>query len=278
MSHRTAVLTLMVTALLWSVGGLLIKSVQWHPLAIAGTRSAIAAVMLWAWLRRPKFTWSLNQICAAIAYVATVFLFVIATQMTTAANAIFLQYTSPIYVALVGPFLLGERARRADWICVVGAILGIGLFLKDDFTPTGGWGIAAALGSGLSFASVVIFLRREKDGSPLTALLLGNIAAALIGLPFAIGTEPNEGAWLPLIVLGVFQLGLPYLLYGLAIPKVTALEAILIPMLEPILNPLWVGFFCGEIPGAWSLAGAGLVLASVLFRAVSSRVESSKNP
>jgi drug/metabolite transporter (DMT)-like permease len=245
----------------------LIKSVEWHPLGIAGARSGIAAVILWIWLRRPQFSWSINQLGAAVAYVGTVALFVAATRWTTAANAIFLQYTAPIYVAVAAPLVLGERARRADWVCVAIAVAGIALFLKDDFTPAGGWGIVAALGSGLSFATMVIFLRREKDGSPLSALLLGNIAAALVGLPFAIIDPPPPGAWLPLVQLGVLQLGIPYLLYGIAIRRVTALEATLIPMLEPILNPLWVGMVHGEIPGPWSLAGAALVLLAVLFRA-----------
>jgi drug/metabolite transporter (DMT)-like permease len=270
MTHRSAVSILMLVAVLWSLGGVLIKSVEWHPLGIAGARSGIAAVILWAWLRRPQFSWSVNQVGAALAYVGTVSLFVIATQWTTAANAIFLQYTAPIYVAIAGPLVLRERARHADWICVGVAVAGIALFLKDDFTPTGGWGIVAALGSGLSFATMVIFLRREKDGSPLSALLLGNVAAALLGLPFAIAQPPPGGAWLPLLGLGVVQLGIPYLLYGIAIRRVTALEATLIPMLEPILNPLWVGLVHGEIPGVWSMAGAALVLVAVLFRALGS--------
>ena len=258
----------MLTAVLWSLGGVLIKSVEWHPLGIAGTRSAIAAVILWIWLRRPQFTWSFNQVGAAVAYVGTVLLFVMATQWTTAANAIFLQYTAPIYVAIAGPLVLRERSRRVDWICIGMAIAGIGLFFKDDFTVTGGWGIAAALASGLSFATMVIFLRREKDGSPLSALLLGNIAAALVGLPMVIVAPPPAAALLPLLALGVLQLGIPYLLYGLAIRRVTALEATLIPMLEPVLNPLWVGLVIGEIPGPWSMAGAGLVLLAVLIRAL----------
>ena len=266
MTHRVAVSLLVFAALLWSLGGVLIKSITWHSLGIAGTRSAIAAFLLWAWLRRPQFSWSLNQIGGAIAYVLTVGLFVIANQWTTAANAIFLQYTAPIYVAIAGPLLLGEPARRADWFCVFLAIGGIALFLRDDFTPTGGWGIVVALGSGLSFACMTIFLRREKDGSPLSALLLGNIGTALLGLPFMISAPPPPEAWGSLALLGVFQLGIPYILYGLAVRKVTALEAILILMLEPVLNPIWVGLVHGEVPGVWSMAGAALVLFAVTMR------------
>ena len=268
MSHRVAVSLLVIAALLWSLGGVLIKSINWHPLGIAGTRSAIAAALLWTWLRRPQFSWSVNQIGGAISYVGTVVFFVIANQWTTAANAIFLQYTAPIYVAIAGPIFLGERALRADWICAFLAIGGIALFLGDDFTPTGGWGIVVALLSGLSFACMTIFLRREREGSPLSALLLGNIGTAVLGLPFMIAAPPPPSAWALLALLGVFQLGIPYILYGIAVRRVTALEAILILMLEPVLNPIWVGLVHGEVPGAQSMAGAGLVLVAVGARSI----------
>ena len=266
MTHRSAVLLLVASAVLWSLGGVLIKSIEWPSLAKAGGRSAIACVLLVCWLRRPKFTWSASQIGAALAYAGTVSLFVVANDRTTAANAIFLQYTAPIYVALFGSWLLGEPARRIDWICIVIALAGIALFFCDQFSPRGLTGILAALASGMSFGVMVMLLRKERDTSPASALLLGNILTAAIGLPFAIGhplTAPEAGA---LALLGVVQLGIPYILYSLAIRHVTALEAILVPMLEPILNPLWVDLAKGERPGPWSLAGGALVLGAVLLR------------
>ena len=266
MTHRSAVLLLVASAVLWSLGGVLIKSIEWPSLAKAGGRSAIACVILLVWLRRPKFTWSASQIGAALAYAGTVSLFVVAIDRTTAANAIFLQYTAPIYVALFGSWLLGEPARRIDWICIVIALGGIALFFCDQFSPRGLTGILAALASGVSFGVMVMLLRKERDASPASALLLGNILTAAIGLPFAIGhplTAPEAGV---LALLGVVQLGIPYILYSLAIRHVTALEAILVPMLEPILNPLWVDLAKGERPGPWSLVGGVLVLGAVLLR------------
>src|SRR4051812_12201261 len=102
MKHRAAVALLVLTSILWSLGGVLLKSVQWHPLAVSGARSAVASIVFLIWLRRPRFTWSATQIGIALAYFATVSLFVVANQWTTAANAIFLQYTAPIYVAIAG--------------------------------------------------------------------------------------------------------------------------------------------------------------------------------
>jgi drug/metabolite transporter (DMT)-like permease len=266
MSHRSAVLLLIITSVLWSFGGVLIKSVDWPSMAKAGARSAIAAAIMWGWIKRPQFTWSWTQIGAAVAYVGTVALFVIANDRTTAANAIFLQYSAPIYVALFGGWFLGEKTRRLDWLCIVIALFGIGLFFRDQLDPKGMVGIIVALASGVSFAIMVMLLRKEKEGSPESALLLGNLLAAAIGLPFGVGHSLSAPQWATLGVLGVVQLGIPYILYGIAIRRVSALEATLIPMLEPILNPIWVALAKGEIPGPWSLAGGGLVLGAVLLR------------
>ena len=269
MRHRSAVILLLITSVLWSLGGVLIKSVEWPSLAKSGARSFFAALILWAWIRKPVFTFSRVQITAAIAYTGTVALFVIANDLTTAANAIFLQYTAPIYVALLGQWVLWEMARRIDWVCIGVALCGIALFFRDDFDTRGAWGIAAALGSGLSFAVMVLCLRVEKDRSPATSLLLGNILTVLIAIPsaFAAGLPSGKACGI-LAVLGVFQLGIPYVMYSISVQRVTALEAILIPMLEPILNPIWVALQRGEVPGRWSIGGAFLVLAAVGLRAI----------
>lgn len=264
--HRTAVLLLLATALMWSLGGVLVKSIDWPSMAKAGARSAIGCVVLLAWLRRPRFTWSPTQIGAALAYSATVTLFVIANDRTTAANTIFLQYTGPIYVALLSPWVLGERARRSDWLCIAIALAGIALFFRDQFSPRGLSGILCALGSGLAYGTMIVLLRKERDASPASALLLGKMFTAVIGLPFAIGHPLPSTQVGMMVVLGVVQLGLPYVLFSIAIQRVTALEAVLLPMLEPILNPLWVALARGEWPGRWSLAGGSLVLGAVVVR------------
>ena len=258
----------MITSVLWSLGGVLLKQVHWHPMAKAGTRSAIAAVVIFAWMGRPRFTWSANQILGAAAYVGTVCFFVIATDLTTAANAIFLQYTAPAYVALLGARMLGERTQPRDWLCIALAVAGVAMLCRDGFSTNNMPGVVAGLASGFSMALMVIFLRREKDGSPAASLLLGNIASAVIGLPFGFGHMPDAAEWGVLLMLGVLQLGVPYILYGLAIRRVTAIEGILLPMLEPVLNPLWVFLFLHERPGAWTLAGAMLVLGAMLTRAL----------
>ena len=263
-----AIALLLGTAILWSLGGLLIKWVSWNPIAIAGTRSAIAALFMLALLRRPHFTWSPAQVGAMIAYAAAVILFVVANKLTTAANAILLQYTSPIYAALLGAWLLGERATWLDWGTIAVTMGGIALFFLDDLSASGLWGNVCAIASGVTYACLVVLLRKQKEGSPLESVLLGNALAALIGFPFTLGTSPNPSGWAVLLILGVVQLGLPYTLYSLAIKHVTALEAILIPAIEPILNPLWVFLVMGEAPGPWALLGGFIVLVSVTTRCI----------
>ena len=242
-------LLLLLASLCWSLGGVLIKSIDWPPMAVAGGRSAIAIPLMLIFVGRPKFTFSAAQIGGAVGYALTVVLFVFATRMTTAANAIFLQYTAPIYVAILGRWYLNERALRIDWLVIVVALGGIALFFMDRLTVSGFWGNIVALGSGIAFASVAIFLRKEKAGSPVTSIILGNIIVAVAGAPFMLQTSLGVGDGWRLLLLGTVQLGLPYVFYAAAIKHVTALEATLIPLLEPVLNPLWVMLALGERPG-----------------------------
>jgi drug/metabolite transporter (DMT)-like permease len=262
------VLFLLLASLLWSTGGLLIKSAQWNALGIAGARSLIAAATVYGLMPRPRFTFSAVQLGGAVAYAATVAFFVVANKLTTAANAIFLQYTAPIYIALFGAWFLGERATRLDWGLIVVAQIGIALFFCEHLSSHGFWGNLCALASGLGYASLVLLLRKQKDSSPIESVLLGNLLTVLVCLPFAWGSYPS-GQTLPwLLIMGVFQLGIPYVLYARAIQHVKALEANLISLIEPVLNPLWVMLVLGEKPTAWALAGGLLVLGAATLRGV----------
>lgn len=259
-------LLLLLAAVLWSLAGVLIKSVHGHPMALAAARSAIAIPVMLACIGRPHFSFSRAQIGGAIGYALTVALFVFATRMTTAANAIFLQYTAPIYVAIIGRWYLGERALPIDWLVIAIALTGIALFFVDKLSVSGFWGNIVALASGLAFASLVLFLRKERAGSPVTSALLGNAIVAIAGLPFLLRADFSATDLRLLLVLGVVQLGLPYVFYATAIKHVTALEATLITLIEPVLNPTWVMLALGERPGRWAILGGILVLGAVLTR------------
>jgi drug/metabolite transporter (DMT)-like permease len=268
MERRTAVVSLILAALCWSIGGVLIKGVAWHPMAIAGVRSFIAAGVILLAFGRPRFTWSFPQIGGALAYAATSILFVTSTKLTTAANAILLQYTAPTFAALFGIRYLGEHPRRSDWIALGVVMGGMILFFLDRLSFAGFWGNISALASGITFAWMALFMRKQKDASPVESVLLGNLLTGLAGIPFMTGDLPDAAGWLRLIVLGVVQLGLAYVFFTRAIRSVTALEALLIPTLEPVLNPVWTMIFIGEVPGGMSLCGGAIIIGAVLGRGI----------
>jgi drug/metabolite transporter (DMT)-like permease len=270
-SRHAAIGLLLLAATLWSVGGLGIKQVEWNAPAIASVRGALAALTMLVWLRgRTRFTWSRWQLGAALSYAAVTVLFAYANKMTTAANAILLQYTAPVYIALLAPRLLGERGRPGDWVAVAITLGGMVLFFFDELDARGWTGNFLAVASGLALALMVLFLRKQKDGSPLESAVLGNVLAALIGLPFVHGPWPDVTGWLWLITLGVVQLGVSYIAYARAVRGVSALEGTLLLMLEPILNPIWVMLALGERPGKYAILGGAIVLGTVAWRAVHS--------
>jgi drug/metabolite transporter (DMT)-like permease len=256
-----------LTAILWSLGGVLIKSIQWHPIAIAGLRSAFASLAIFAFLRKPKFIWTSTQWGSALAYVATVMLFVSATKMTSAANAILLQYTAPVYVALFSFWFLREKITRRDWITVAVVLCGMSLFFLDKLSSDHLMGNFLAIASGVAFAWLALFLRKQHGHSVMESLLLGNIITAIVALPVMLSVPTDGRSLATAAFMGVVQLGLPYILYGMAIKNVTALEAILIPVIEPILNPIWVIIVTGEAPSSMAILGGLIVIGAVTTRA-----------
>jgi drug/metabolite transporter (DMT)-like permease len=278
-AHRVAIFQLFAAAICWSLGGLLIKSIAWSPLAVAGGRGLIAAAFLLLVHRGLRFHFSRWQVLGAIFYAACTVLFVSATKLTTAANAILLQYTAPVWVALLGAWILGERARRIDWWTIGVVLIGMALFFGHSLELRHTLGNVLAVASGVAFAAMTVALRRQKDGSPVESIILGNLLAFAIGLPWLLQAPalPVIG-WGALLALGVVQLGVSYWLYSRAIRQVTALEAVLIPVIEPILNPVWVLLVHGETPSGWALAGGVVVLGGVTARALVSLRQAPDRP
>jgi drug/metabolite transporter (DMT)-like permease len=271
-ARARAVSQLVLCALLWSLAGVLIKSADWPPLAVAGARGLIAGVFLAAInAKRLRFTWSRLQIAAAVAYAGCTILFLVATKLTTAANAILLQYTAPIWIALLGAWLLREPATRTDWAAIVAILGGMGLFFSGDLRFAGALGNFLAVLSGVFFAAMTMLLRKQKDASPLESIILGNLIAFAVGLPFMLrAPAPSPTCWLMLGLLGVVQLGLAYQLYSRAIRHVPALQVVLVTVLEPILNPTWVLLAIGERPSPRALVGGAIVLGASTLRSIAS--------
>jgi drug/metabolite transporter (DMT)-like permease len=269
-NHTRAVLLLTIAIVLFSTSGVLIKISSWQAITLNAARSIIAAAVIWAYLRRPNFTWSRAQVGGAVAYALMIITFVQATKWTTAANAVFLQFTAPVWVAIFGIWLLGERPQRIDWVTMAAIGAGMLLFFGDNLSLSGYWGNMLAIFSGMCMALMLIALRKQKDGSPAETILLGNLLAAVIGLPFIfILDEPVNVREISIILyLGILQLGVPFIILTVAIKQLKALETILIQTLEPILNPIWVFLLIGETPTNLALAGAGIVTTAVTVRAI----------
>jgi drug/metabolite transporter (DMT)-like permease len=263
-----AVLLLIAAAVLWSLAGVLIKWVSLSGMAVAGIRSAIALPVLIAFFGMKAVNRSPYQLLGAVCYAATVILFACATKLTTAGNAILLQYTAPVYVAMLSGWLLKENIRWFDWVAIAVTLCGMGLFFLDQLSAGGMMGNIMAIASGISFAAMIVCMRKQKDASPSGSAIMGNALTALVCLPWMIDSSPGVMDWTGLLLLGVFQLGLSYTCYTIAIKNVSALEGILIPVLEPILNPLWALIFMGETVGPWALLGGTVVILSIVIRSV----------
>ena len=265
--ERVGVLLIASAALLWSTAGVGIKALADPPLKVVFFRSAIAAVVLLLYFR-PRLRRLTPGFLAGIAcYAACLVSFVTATKWTTAANAIFLQYTGIIWVLLLSPLVVREPLRGRDVAAIAVAFAGMALFFVGKFDPRGRAGDAVALLSGLFFAGLVLSLRRERGVGAEAVVAWGNVVTSAAVLPFVasdLTLTPRSAA--VYLFLGVFQLAGAYALFVRGIRHVTATEASLVGMLEPIANPIWVFLFLGEKPEATSLAGGLVVLGAIAWR------------
>jgi drug/metabolite transporter (DMT)-like permease len=273
-------LLLVATAVLFSTGGVAIKAAALTGWQIASFRSGVAAAALLLLLPEARRGWAWRMVPVSAAYAATLVAFVLANRLTTAANAIFLQSTAPLYVLLLAPWLLGEKVRRSDAAYIVAIVGGLALFFVARepavrTAPSPREGDLLALGSGVFYAFMLLGLRwlgrgRPSGDSGLATVALGNILAFLAALPMALGARaavPAAGAAdvAVILYLGVAQIGLSYYCLTRAIRHVTAFEATAILLIEPALNPVWVWLVHGEKPGVWALCGGGLILFATLL-------------
>ena len=255
-------------ALLWSTGGVGIKALADPPLKVAFYRSAFAAAALFLILRPRVRRWSPAFLAALATYAACLISFVVATKWTTAANAIFLQYAGVVWVLLLSPVVVGEPLRASDAATVAVALGGMALFFVGRFGP-GGLGDLMALASSFFFAGLVLSLKREGEGAE-AAVTWGNVLAVLALFPFVFRDLSLSSASAAILAfLGVVQLACAYVLFVRGLKHVTATQASLIGMVEPVANPIWVFLFVGERPSVFALAGGAVVLGAIAWRSLS---------
>jgi drug/metabolite transporter (DMT)-like permease len=278
--HSSARLAVLTGAILLSTGGAAIKLCSLTSWQVAGFRSAVAALAL-LWLApATRRDFDRSALLAGLAYAGTMILFVLANKLTTAANAIFLQSTAPLYIALFAPWLLGEPARRGDLLLMAVMGLGLGLFFvgqQPSFAsapdPLRGNVIAAL--SGVTWALTVMGVRwisRDPTRSIGAMLVTGNVLASVICLPLALPVHAASMTdWAVVTYLGVLQIALAYILVSSGLRHLTALEGMLLLLLEPVLNPVWAGLIQGERPNAWSLLGGAIILAATVGNGLRTR-------
>ncbi len=273
----TGTSAILLAALLWSSGGLFIKLAPMPGLLVVAGRALVTSVFYFAVLKPDlrRASWR-----TAVAYAGMILTFVCATKLTTAANAIVLQYTGTAWVLVLAPRLLGEQLRRIDVVTVLACLGGVALCMTDEppslaTLPHAAAGNVLGAVSGLFYAATVVGMRRDaRPGTQHDAqasVTLGNLLAMLIALPLSLGDLPRLASWrsvLVLLWLGLLQMGVSYLLFLRGLRTVPAVTATLLALLEPAALPLWVLLGTGERPGMGSMAGGAVVLGALAGRAL----------
>ncbi len=264
---RRARLSLLFAAVLWSLAGIFIKFLSLPPLTIVFYRSLFASLFFAFFVRRSIAVPRVALLVSALAYTAAISAFVSANKITTAANAIALQYTAPMFVFMIVHFLFGEKITGASWISLVLGMLGIAVICVGSAGQPDAAGVMIALLSGLLFSIYMVSLRFLKEFNPGTLTFLNNLVCCLILLPL-VGSELSlslKEGWI-VAVMGVVQLGIPYWLFSKGLEQISVQEASLIVLIEPVLNPLWVALIVGELPSGATLVGGLCIVGSLAFR------------
>ena len=276
--RNQARLQALAAAVLFSTGGAGIKVESFNAAQVSMLRSGIAALVLFLWLRG-RIDWNARTLLAGVVYSGTLSLFVAATKLTTAANAIFLQSTAPLYLFVLAPLMLHERVHRRDAVYLAAAGTGMVFCFLGKNEPSGTasdpvFGNWLAAASGLVWALTLLTLRRigreDSDGyATVGAVVAGNAFACLAAAPFAwpLASAP-AGEWMTVVYLGVFQIGLAYVCLGGAIRRLPALEVSLLLLLEPVLNPVWTWLIRGEAAGSWTILGGAVIITATAVKVV----------
>lgn len=262
-----AMLGVVLCAAMWSIAGIFIKLLPWNAFVIAGIRSLLAGGVAFAYLRisGQRLTVNRRTLSAGVALCLTMTFFVLSNKLTTAANAIVLQFTAPVFIMVISVLFLGKRFTAADVIAVVITLGGISLFFFDKLESGGMLGNFVALGAGAAFACYYISLGSSNGGERLSVIVIANALTFVVSIPFLFLAPPRltGSSVLCILILGIVQLGIPYVILARAAEYCPPLACSLLGAVEPLLNPVWVFLFDGEAPGVWALLGGGVVIVTI---------------
>jgi DME family drug/metabolite transporter len=274
-------LLVFAAAIIWSTGGLFIKWTSLSGLELSFGRSLCAAITVALFTHREGFGLNRVTALASLLYAALLLLFVLATKETTAANAIFLQYTAPVYVLILEPVFYKEKFRQRDLLTVVACVIGMSLFFVGKLRPQDVTGNLLALASGVCFACYFLLLRhsRSRDVNRASSVIYGNLLVVLIAAPagLAVLSNINRHDALSVLYLGVVQIGLAYTLFTLGMARgIRSLDAGIVGYIEPVLNPIWVFLVIGERPSKWAVLGGLIIVSAVVVHTTVKAKESKK--
>jgi drug/metabolite transporter, DME family len=271
--HQKGLLAVLLTAILWSTGGLFIKLISLTAMQLSFFRCLIAAIVFAIVFRKTVFSYNKLTLLNAFLYSIVLITFVLATKTTTAANAIFLQSTAPIYVFIFEPLINKTSYRRIDLITIFICFLGMFLFFTGDISPGHMEGNIIALCSGLAFASFFLGMKKNKPEYQLNSIFYGNVIVALFCIPFLFSMDILSFSDLWMVsFLGIFQIGLAYAIFTYGLKRVLAIEASLISLIEPVLNPVWVFLGYGEIPSLSAILGGIIIISAITVRTLISEI------
>ena len=282
------VILILFAVLLWSTGGLFIKLTTLDAFAVNCGRSLLAALTVAVFTYKKGLKLDRFTLLSAFLYAGTLTCFVYANKTTTAANAIFLQYTAPVYILILAPFILKEKFRATDLITVIVCLAGMSLFFLEPQNAANKlatnvfWGNVSALTSGVFFGFYFVLLRHPKSlqKNPALSVFYGNIIIVLLMLPIVFSNPPaqiSSNDILAILFLGIFQIGVAYILFTHGIAGgVRSLDASIIGFIEPLLNPVWVFLFIGERPSIWAILGGIIIIAAIIFHTIVQNKRSDK--
>ena len=258
---------ILLAALLWSLAGVFIKLLEIHPLTIVFYRSFFASLVFVPFLKSSQFHFNAAIIISVISYTAAITAFVSANKLTTAANAIVLQYTAPVLVYLFSRLVLGEKISTPNALALAVSMVGVGFISVDSAGEPEMSGVSLALLSGVLFAIYMVNLPQIKRISAIYLTWLNNLVCALLILPFLKAPLALSSDQLLIVaIMGAVQLGLPYFLFSTGLRTIPLQEAALIALIEPVLNPVWVALIVGEIPSFATLTGGAMILTALAVR------------